>query len=156
MTSQDAYECERELEPTTTAEEHHKIQVVGTPENILHQTMLSPPNIIATPILDQNTVDQHPCSPSSDDKDRKIESEDHDDVAITKIANRISQNEFPFVTSEEFINNQHIEDSSWLEDFMMQVEYVELQSFIDKHYEKYVQDNPMVDRKKRHASKLDL
>ena len=26
---------------------------------------------------------------------------------------------------------------------MMQVEYVELQSFIDKHYEKYAQDNPM-------------
>ena len=112
MTSQDANECERELEPTTTAEEQQKIPAVETPENIFQQTMLSPQNIIETPIPDQNTVDQHHCSLSSDDKDRKIESGDHDDVAITKIANRISQNEFPFVTSEEFINNQHIDQGA--------------------------------------------
>ena len=59
MAEEDISDCE--FAPTTIAEEHHGIQAIETPESTLHQNMLSLPNIIGTPVPDNNTVDQNAC-----------------------------------------------------------------------------------------------
>ena len=85
---------------------------------------------------DANTsVDDQVCG--------KIDTETADEPGIAKIAERISNQKFPFIASDDLSKWEDRQLSSWVEDYAMQIEHVELQSFIDKQYADYVHDNPM-------------
>ena len=136
----------KERAPPSSAEDHDDaIRLTGDAEAASHQDMPTTTNPIESAAANNSMLEQSTCQILSNEEDRSNTNKDLYNMVIAKIARRIEKNEFPYVISGEILSTPHIQDYDWLEEFMVQTDYVELQCFVNDRYEKHVQDNPKDD-----------